>query len=171
MFDFLKRKTVWLALLAVVALGGASLWYLSRDSDEAQIRATLRELCRIASKYEDEKAGGGLLKMRAVENVFAPECRMDFHHEMFGGTYTIEEIAATLMRSRAMFRTCAVDFRDLSVTIAPPDRATTDFTGTLDARLNDGKTVNEVRDLECKLRKIDNRWRITEIAVRDVLEK
>lgn len=171
MFDFLKLKRVWLSLLAVLALGGASLWYLNRDGDEAQVKATLRELCRIASKQEDEKAGSGLLKMRAVENVFAPQCRMDFRHEMFGGTYTTEEIAATLMRSRALFRTCKVDFRDLSLTIDPPDQATAYFTGTLEGRLNDGKSVNEVRDLECKLKKIETHWRITDIAVRDVLEK
>lgn len=171
MFDFLKRKLIWFVFLAVLGLGGASLWYLIRDGDEARIKATLRELCRIASRQEDEKAGSGLLKMRAVETVFAPQCRIDFRHEMFGGTYTTEEIAATLMRSRALFRFCKVDFRDLSITIVPPDRATTCFTGTLEGRLNDGKSVNEVRDLECKLQKIENRWRITDIAVRDVLEK
>ena len=106
-----------------------------------------------------------------VEKVFAPECRIDFHHELFGGIYKVEEIASSLARARAMFRTCTVDFRDLSITIDPPDRATAYLTGTLDARLNDGKTVNEVRDLECKLKKIDNHWLITDIAVRDVLEK
>lgn len=171
MFDFLKRKLVWFALLAVLGLGGVSLWYLGRDSDEAQVRSTLRELCRIASRQENEKVGSGLLKMRAVESVFAAQCRMDFRHEMFGGTYTTEEIAATLMRSRALFRTCTVDFRDLLVTIDPPDRATAYFTGTLEGRLNNGKTVNEVRDLECKLKKIEDRWKITDIAVRDILEK
>jgi len=171
MFNFLKRKLVWFIFLAVLGLGGVSLWYLNRDSDEAQVRETLRELCRIASRQADEGAGSGLLKMRMVEKVFAPECRIDFHHELFGGTYKVEEIASSLARARAMFRTCTVNFRDLSITIDPPNRATAYFTGTLDARLNDGKTVNEVRDLECKLKKIDNHWLITDIAVRDVLEK
>lgn len=171
MFDFLKRKRVWLFILAMLALGGASLWYLNRDSDEAQVRQTLRELCRIASKHEGEKNSTGLLKMRAVEGVFAPECRIDFRHEMFGGTYKTEELASALMRSRTIFRSCDVNFHDLSIVMAPPDRATAYFAGTLDARMSDGKSVSEARDLECKFRKIDNRWLITDIAVREVLEK
>lgn len=171
MFDFLKLKRFWFAILAMAVIGGVSLWYLNRDSDEAQVRHTLRELCRIASKNEGEKNTTGLLKMRAVETVFAPECRIDFRHEMFGGTYKTEEIAAALARSRTIFRSCDVDFRDLSITIQPPDRATAYFSGTLDARMSDGKTVSEARDLECKFRKIDKRWLITDIAVREVLEK
>ena len=72
---------------------------------------------------------------------------------------------------RSMFRSCVVDMRDVAITVEPPDRASAVFTGTLDGRLNDGKTVNEVRDLYCTLEKRGDRWLITSISVRDVLEK
>ena len=172
MFDFLKLKRVWVTLLVVLALGGVSLWYISRDSDEAQIRWTLKELCRIASKHEGEQTGTLLLKTHAVENVFGPNCRIDFHHEqVFVGNYTLEELQSLLARSRMFFKTCDVEVRDLSITVTPPDKATVYLTGTLDGVLKSGTVVNEVRDLKCTLKKLDGHWKITDISVRDVLEK
>ena len=152
MYGFLKKKWLWLLFAVVFALGGVSLWYLGQDSDEAQVRRTLRQLCRISSRYENEKAAVGVMKINGTDKVFAPECRIDFRHEMFGGIYTPAEITST-------------------ITVEPPDRASAVFTGTLDGRLNDGKTVNEVRDLYCTLEKREDRWLITSISVRDVLEK
>ncbi|MST97272.1 hypothetical protein FYJ85_09485 [Victivallaceae bacterium BBE-744-WT-12] len=171
MYGFLKKKWLWLLFAVVFALGGVSLWYLGQDSDEAQVRRTLRQLCRISSKYENEKAAVGVMKINGTDKVFAPECRIDFRHEMFGGIYTPAEITSTMARVRSMFRSCVVDMRDVAITVEPPDRASAVFTGTLDGRLNDGKTVNEVRDLYCTLEKREDRWLITSISVRDVLEK
>ena len=158
MYGFLKKKWLWLLFAVVFALGGVSLWYLGQDSDEAQVRRTLRQLCRISSKYENEKAAVGVMKINGTDKVF-------------GGIYTPAEITSTMARVRSMFRSCVVDMRDVAITVEPPDRASAVFTGTLDGRLNDGKTVNEVRDLYCTLEKREDRWLITSISVRDVLEK
>ncbi len=171
MFDFLKEKRLWIFLLTVVALGGVSLWYLKQDSDEGKIKDTLRALCQIASKADGEKNTTNLLKMRAIDNVFAPECRINFHYDLFNGTYKTEEVVSAWGRSRGLFRSCNVDLRDLSITVTPPDKAVAYFTGTLDAQLTDGSKISEVRDLECRLQKFENDWKITDISIRNVLEK
>lgn len=70
-----------------------------------------------------------------------------------------------------MLRNCIVDVRDILITIEAPDRARAVFTGTLDGRLKDGRAISEVRDLFCTLEKREDRWLITNLSVRDVLEK
>ena len=165
------KKWFFLVLIPILAFGGLSLWYLNRDSDEAQIRKTLRTLCDIASKRDNEKNAMGMLKASGTDKVFAPECKIDFRHEMFVGTYTPAELTSLLARSKGVLRSCEVSIRDLAVTVESPEKASAVFTGLLDARMNDGKTVNEVRELYCTFRKIEDRWLIDSMSVRDILEK
>ena len=169
--NILPKKKFFLVLIPILVLGGISLWYLTRDNDEVQIRKTLNELCDIASKRANEKNAMALLKINSTNKIFAPECRIDFHHEMFSGTYTPAELTSLLARSRGILKECDVKIRDLAITVEPPDKASAVFTGLLDATMNDGSRVDEVRELFCTLRKIEDRWLIDSMSVRDILEK
>ena len=169
--NIFPKKWFYLVLIPILALGGVSLWYLLRDSDEAQIRKTLDELCDIASKRENEKNAMAMLKLNSTDKIFAPECRIDFRHEMFSGTYTPAELTSLLARSRGVLKSCEVKIRDLAITVELPDKASAVFTGLLDATMNDGSRVNEVRELFCTFRKVEERWLIDSMSVRDILEK
>ena len=169
--NILPKKWFYLILIPILALGGVSLWYLLRDSDEVQIRKTLDMLCDLASKRENEKNAMAMLKLNSTDKVFAPECSIDFRHEMFTGTYTPDELRSLLARSRGILRNCTISIRDLTVSVEPPDKASAVFTGLLNATMNDGSRVNEVRELFCTFRKIDDHWLIDSMSVRDILEK
>lgn len=169
--NIFPKKWFYLVLIPILALGGVSLWYLLRDNDEAQIRKTLNELCDIASKRENEKNAMAMLKLNSTDKIFAPECRIDFRHEMFSGTYTPAELTSLLARSRGVLKSCEVKIRDLAITVELPDKASAVFTGLLDATMNDGSRVNEVRELFCTFRKVEERWLIDSMSVRDILEK
>ena len=176
-----KRILISAILVLVLAAGGAAAWYFLRDSDEVKIRGgaaavaccrgrTLRDLCSLATKGSGEKAASGLLKIRQVESLFAPRCHFNFKHEMFSGELSDTEIASTLARFRALFSTVSVKMRGLEITVEPPDAASAVFTGILEGRMKDGRTVSEVRDLFCSLKRIDDRWKVDRITVREVLE-
>lgn len=165
-----KRILISAILVFVLAAGGAAAWYFLRDSDEVKIRRTLRELCALATKGSGEKAASGLLKIRQVESLFAPRCQFNFKHEMFSGELSDVEIASTLTRFRALFTTVSVKMRGLEITVTPPDAASAVFTGILEGRMKDGRTVSEVRDLFCSLKLLDGRWKVDRITVREVLE-
>lgn len=166
-----KRILISAILVLVLAAGGAAAWYFLRDSDEVKIRRTLRDLCSLATKGgAGEKAASGLLKIRQVESLFAPRCHFNFKHEMFSGELSDTEIASTLARFRALFSTVSVKMRGLEITVEPPDAASAVFTGILEGRMKDGRTVSEVRDLFCTLKRIDDRWKVDRITVREVLE-
>lgn len=168
----LNKRVLFSAILVfVLAAGGAAAWYFLRDSDEVKIRRTLRELCSLATKGSGEKAASGLLKIRQVESLFAPRCQFDFKHEMFSGELSDVEIASTLTRFRALFSTVSVKMRGLEIAVEPPDSASAIFTGILEGRMKDGRTISEVRDLFCSLKLLDGSWKVERITVREVLEK
>ncbi len=167
---FRKRILISALLVFVLAAGGATAWHFLRAGEEGRIRRTLRELCSLATKGSGETAASGLRKIRQVESLFAPRCRFDFRHEMFSGELSDVEIASTLTRFRALFTSVSVKMRDLEISVAPPDEASAVFTGILEGRSKDGRSVSEVRDLFCSLKLLDGRWKVERITVREVLE-
>lgn len=168
-FAFPRR--FWIAGVVIVLLGGLSLWYLCRDSEELKITRTLRALCTLASKPEKESAALGAVKISKTDDVFAPSCRFEFKHEMFSGSYTPREITGQLTRYRAFVRWSEASMRDLQILEITPERATAVFTGFLEGATTDGKGISEVRDLFCELVKVEGEWRIDELTVREILEK
>lgn len=167
----LPKKQLFLILISILAIGGVSLWYLLRDDDEVQIRKTLDALCDTASKWESEKKAIALWKINNTDKIFAMECRIDFRHEMFSGTYTPAELTTLLARSRSFLKSCTIGIRDLTFTVELPDRASAVFTGLLNATTNDNRRIDEVRELFCTFVKLEDRWLIDSLSVRDVLEK
>ena len=86
-------------------------------------------------------------------------------------SYTPAELTSLLARSRGILKNCEIGIRDLSITVEPPDKASAVFTVLLNATMNDGSRVDEVRELFCTFVKIEDHWLIDSMSVRDILEK
>lgn len=155
----------------ILVLGGLSFWYLNRNTDEAEIRLTLKQLCSVGSKTEGESAAAAAIKLQRSNELFTDPCRLDFRHSMFQGDFSVSEIAANIARFRMLFQTVKIEIRDLHITVTPPDKAHVYFTGLLDGIARNGEQAGEVRDLFCELKKTDGQWRISEMNIREVLEK
>ncbi len=156
-------------LLLAAAIVGWRVW--QAQTPEGQVRRQLRQLVECVSKKEGEGTTAGLLKGRAITELFAPECTLEFRSEMFCGTYTPSEITADFARFRVMFAQVEVGMRKLAITFSSPTEAAADFTGHLIGTLKTGGTVDAVRELVCHLRKIEGEWKITAITVREILER
>ncbi len=167
----MRIKGKYLAFfVAFFLLGGVSLWYITRDSEEAKIKRKLHELADFGIKAEGEKEIYGALKINGTDKVFAPQLELVLNPDMFNGTYTPREMTANLARFRMLFKQVKVRVTDTVVTISG-DKADAAFTGLLDGVTVDGKAVNEVRELNCALTKIDGKWLINKLVVRDILVK
>lgn len=156
--------------IAFLLLGGVSLWYITRDSEEAKVKRKLHELADFGIKAEGEKEIYGALKINGTDKVFAPQLELVLNPDMFNGTYTPREMIANLARFRMLFKQVKVRVTDIVITVNG-DKADAAFTGLLDGVTVDGKAVNEVRELNCALTKIDGKWLINKLVVRDILVK
>lgn len=156
--------------IVFLLLGGVSLWYITRDSEEAKVKRKLHELADFGNKAEGEKEIFGALKVNGTDKVFAPQFELSLKYDMFSGTYTPREMTANLARFRMLFKQVKVRLTDTVITLNG-DKADATFTGLLDGVTTDGKAVNEVRELNCALTKIDGKWLVSKLVVRDILEK
>ncbi len=168
---FTDFKRFQLIALVFLILGGISFWYLTRDSEELKIKRIVHALCSLTSKPENESAAMGALKISKSDEVFAPKCRFEFKYEMFSGNYTPREITANLARYWAMFQWSAVTMSDLQILEVNQENASAVFTGFLNGVTAGNKKIEEARDLYCKFIKTDGNWRISELIIREILEK
>ncbi len=168
---FVFNRWVYVTIAAVLALGGVSLWYLNRDTDETQIQHTLRSLAMLGSRGENESAAATAFKLNGTDRVFAPVCTINVDHSLFTGSVTPTELTGMLTRYQGMFRHMKAEIRNLEINLESPDSATAAFSGNLVGELRNGEKITESRDLICHLTRIDGRWLIDRIALREVLEK
>lgn len=168
---FVFSRWVYVTMAIILVLGGLSLWYLQRDTDEMQIRRTLRSLAALGSRQPDETPAAVALKLNQTDRVFAPECSIDVDQSMFTGATTPTELTGILTRYQGMFREVKAEIRALEITVTAPDAATATFSGSLLGEFRSGEKLTESRDLICHLKRIDGRWLIDRIALLEVLKK
>ncbi len=171
MVNIVRRYGLYALLLAVMvtAAVGWRLW--RRRTPEWQVLHQLDQLVRCASKEENESFATGLWKVNAVEKFFAPECTFDCHTEMFEGKYSPSQISAELGKIRMLYLHVRLDISDPTVTFPSPDEAVVDFTGHVTGVSKHGYAVNAVREMICRLKKLDDEWKIAALTVREVLER
>ena len=79
-------------------------------------------------------------------------------------------IANEIMRVNLFFESSELSYSDLMISIDMP-QATAVFSGRFRAVLKGGERVDEVREVELKLRKVDKKWKIYSAEVHKILSK
>ena len=72
---------------------------------------------------------------------------------------------------RPVFSRAHLDMDDLTVTISPEDTANAVFSCRLSGKLHGQDYIEEVRDIDCRLKKNDGVWRIEKLDITEVLER
>ena len=116
------RRSLWIPVVLLAAAVAAAAWFLTRDRDEAQIRALVDDLTSHLSKSATEAPGITLGKLAGLEKFFAPQVEFDFPREKFHRTVEAREIAAKAGAYRNYFS--EVKFRVRDLTFLARDRGT-----------------------------------------------
>lgn len=171
--NFVKRHKFRLiaGALLLVCAGYFTVKTVIGNSPEAKIRKTLNSLCHAASKTEEDGTSAMTIKTLTMYELFAPATSLELRPSTFNGTYSPEEIASNMVRYRALFQYVRLDMRDLFITIESPTRAEAEFTGVLDGLLKGGDRIHEIRELVCSLEYLDDKWKVSAVKIKEILEK
>ncbi|MBQ9500626.1 MAG: hypothetical protein IJU70_00570 [Lentisphaeria bacterium] len=164
------RKYIVLLIFAAAAGAGAFL-FLRGDSDEARVKKVIRRLCDMTTKREGENPAAGALLISRTDEIFAPEVHIEAARGGFDGSYTPGRLTSELARCRAVFRRVTVRAQDEEISFPEKDKAFAVFSGTLSGDTKTGTSVSEVRDVECRLVRLDGKWKISGMVVHEVLER
>ena len=168
MVKYIKYALIILILIIVTVF---VFQFFGKTTPEKQIRERLKNFLVKASKSSGDKLSTGLFKSKMLESFFASRCKFQIGVSSFSGTYTPEQISSNSMRSRSMFSYVKFSAHDVEILLTSPETATVNFTGAVNGVTKRGKSVDDYKELTCKLRLVEEKWLIYSVSMREIIKK
>ena len=168
------KHIIWFAVVIVLlAAGGIGLWLYLRPTDENLIRNQFSRLAALASKNTKEGARPAAARAKEMASLFSGRSTFAVDGlDWMAGPFNHEALSGNIFRSRAMFSKLTLSLDDLEPEIDAPNRkAKVYLSAVLSGTLKDGKSIREVRELECHMLKTDDGWVFDSFKVRQIIRK
>ena len=164
-----KIKYLVIALLVVILgiVGGIYLF----QSDSKKIKKQFNSLATLVSKEPGEDPITMATKAKSVGTLFAETCELTIPITGLSESYTPAEVSSYAANTRIAFSELSLKFYDFNIEFPEQGFARVVLTSDLKGKLMSGNFVDETREVQCVLKKIDRKWLFSEIKVIEVLKK
>ena len=164
-----RMKYVVMAVLVVIT--GIIVVLLFSPSEEKKVKKQFHLLSERVSKTPEENAFTQIRRMKEIGALFDKQFELNDPGESFSGSYTREEISAYAGSARSHFSQLDLKFYDYRIVFPEKEAAEVNLTARLKGRSATGEQIDEVRELECLLKKIEKKWLFSRMEVVEVLKK
>ncbi len=164
-------KIKYLLIAALIVILGMVIVITAFPSEEKRVKKQFRLLSEWVSKSTEENAFTMLERMKEIGSLFDAHCELKVPDQSLSGSYTREEISTYAGSARSQVSQLDLKFYDLQVAFPEKDVAKVTLTARLTGRSTAGERMDETRELECFLRKIERKWLFSRIEVIEVLKK
>ena len=164
-------KIKYLLVGALIVVVGIVLAITLIPSEERRVKKQFHLLSEWVSKSPEENALTMLQKMKNIGTLFDEHCEMKIPDQSLSGSYTRQEVSTYAGSARSYVSQLDLKFYDLRIIFPEKEIARVNLTARLTGRSTAGERVDETRELECVLKKIDKRWLFSQIEVIEVLKK
>lgn len=164
-----RSKASILAVL-ILALGILAIWRFFPD-EEKKVRKQFDRFGEYASKAGDENPLATASKIKKVISLFTDPCEVEIPFTALAGKYNHQEIGAYAAGFRSRFSELSFRFDDFTVLFPEKEVAEVEVTGRLTGKQINGERVNETRELQCLLKKLEGQWLFYRFEVVEVLKK
>ena len=165
----MKIKHLLVGVLIVVV--GIVVAITLIPSEEKRVKRQFHLLSEWVSKSPEENAFIMLQKMKNIRSLFDERCEMKIPDQSLSGSYTRQEISTYAGSARSYLSQFDLKFYDLRIIFPEKEIAKVNLTARLTGRSTAGERMDETRELECVLKKIDKKWLFSQIEVIEVLKK
>lgn len=156
---------VWMVIIGI----WAAIFFF--QNEEKKVRKQFNLLSEWVSKAPGENTFTLVQKIKNMGTLFPENCELKVPVHSISGRYTREEITAYATRGRSLFSQLYLRFYDLHISFPEKELAKVMLTAKLTGRSTLGENVDETHDLECLLKRIENKWLFSSFEVVEVLKK
>lgn len=164
-----KAKPILITLILIAVGIGAFLMFY--QSDEKRVKKQFRQLSEGLSKESGENIFTLDQKIKKIASLFDETCEVNIQGYSISGRLSREEITGYAVRSRLHLSELRLTFYDFSITFLHEDEAKVYLTARLKGKMTTGEVINEAHEIDCLLKKIEQRWLFTRVEVVEVLKK
>jgi hypothetical protein len=140
-------------------------------SEEKRVKKQFHLLSEWVSKSTEENAFTMLQRMKDIGSLFDAQCELKVPDQSLSGAYTREEISTYAGSARSHVSKLDLKFYDLKIGFPEKETAKVTLTARLTGRSTAGEQMDDTRELECLLKKIEKKWLFSQIEVVEVLKK
>ncbi len=161
-------------IACVVLLVGVLVALHFFPTEEKRIRKQFQLLAQYVSKEPGEDLFSMANRIQNIGQLFAEICEFKMEADPlypFSGNHSREEVKGYALQGRSYFSDLTLKFHDLKAEFPERGTATVHVTGRLIGKSAGGEAVDEIRELGCILKKIDNKWLLSELEVVEVLRR
>jgi len=156
---------------AVLLIAGILVAVYLSQSEEKRVKKQFDSLSEWVSKDADETAFTMARKTQNIGTLFTESCEFKAPFYSLSGSYTPDDISSYAAQARLGFSRVSLHFYDLDIDFLEKTSAKVMVTGRLKGESKGGERLDEVREVHCVMKKIDNTWLFNEIEVIEVLKK
>ncbi len=164
-----KAKPILIALILIAIGMGAFLMFY--QSDEKRVKKQFRQLSEGLSKESGENIFTMDQKIKKIGSLLDETCEVHIPAYSISGRLSREEITGYAARSRFHLSELRLTFYDFSITFPHEDEAKVYLTAHLTGKMTTGEAIHEAHEIDCLLKKMEQRWLFTRIEVVEVLKK
>jgi hypothetical protein len=164
-------KIRYLVVGALIVVVGIVVAITLIPSEEKRVKRQFSLLSEWVSKSSEENAFTMLQKMKNIGTLFDERCEMKIPDQSLSGSYTRQEVSTYAGSTRSYLSQLDLKFYDLHIIFPEKGIARVNLTARLTGSSTTGERMDETRELECVLRKIDKQWLFSQIEVIEVLKK
>ncbi len=164
-----KRKQIILAglVLAVVVV----TYFIFSQSEADKVKLQFEFIAEKINKESDESPIIAAANANKLKEVFTDPFTVQAPAYEIAREVSTEEIAPYVLAMRSLYSEISLKFYDYAVVFSVDDTANVSVTERMRGKLKAGEHVEDINELSCILKKIDDVWLITEIEVVAVLDK
>lgn len=164
-----KIRFTLYSILAILLLAAAYFFWNS-SGDEEKIRKSLVSLASLAAKPAEASPAELAVKIRILQTIFAEQIIIDFGSRKLSGNYSPRSLEPMMVNFRKHFTSSKCSAGNIEINIAG-ERADAVFSCTFKGTTNKGEVIEEVKDVNCRLVKHEQKWYIESISINDILER
>jgi hypothetical protein len=164
-------KIKYIFILVLIGIIGSVVAIILSPSEEKRVRKQFHFLSEWVSKSPDENTFTMLKKMKEIGLLFDEHCELKVPEQSLSGSYPREEISTYAASARSHFSQLHLKFYDFHIALFDKGSAKVTLTARLKGKSTNGENVDETREIECILKKIEKKWLFSQMEIVEILKK
>ena len=165
------EKIKYISILGTVLIAGIIAFIIFSQSEVVKVKKQFKYLEDRIKKTPEETQLISAAKANRIKELFADTSKIHAPAYSFSRKISSQNLSILVLNLRSQYSKISLKFYDFVIDFPEKDLADVSLTAILTGKLTTGEYFDEIHELKCILKKIEDIWLLKEIELVEVLEK